>query len=220
MCFGVAKDLHAIQNIWHQHAADFVAGGVCREMGDMRVATEKAETFLHHERGMCTALGDALRSAFTDCLQLHTLSAHHWQLHTASLAFVVLAQLCGLITVFSCRIRWSKWASAAAYVYTACILPITNIFMGNATASLLVDRLVITALTCLFVCIHYLCATIFMYTYSICARACMFTPQHDRPDHVCMHNADCNNESALTSHCVSLACFAGEQRTVWRGCWG
>ncbi|KAA6429848.1 MAG: hypothetical protein FRX49_00280 [Trebouxia sp. A1-2] len=32
-----------------------------REMGDMRVATEKAETFLHHERGMCTALGDALR---------------------------------------------------------------------------------------------------------------------------------------------------------------
>lgn len=100
MCFGVAKDLHAIQNIWHQHAADFVAGGVCREMGDMRVATEKAETFLHHERGMCTALGDALRSAFTDCLQLHTLSAHHWQLHTASLAFVVLAQLCGLITVF------------------------------------------------------------------------------------------------------------------------
>ncbi|DBB00057.1 hypothetical protein WJX77_006620 [Trebouxia sp. C0004] len=32
-----------------------------REMKDMRVATEKAETFLHHERGMCTALGDALR---------------------------------------------------------------------------------------------------------------------------------------------------------------
>lgn len=32
-----------------------------REMVDMRVATEKAETFLHHERGMCTALGDALR---------------------------------------------------------------------------------------------------------------------------------------------------------------
>lgn len=28
----------------------------------MRVATEKAETFLHQERGMCTALGDALRS--------------------------------------------------------------------------------------------------------------------------------------------------------------
>lgn len=31
-------------------------------MVDMRVATEKAETFLHQERGMCTALGDALRS--------------------------------------------------------------------------------------------------------------------------------------------------------------
>ena len=55
-------------------------------MGDMRVATEKAETFLHHERGMCTALGDALRSAFTHFLQLHTLSTHDWQLHTASLA--------------------------------------------------------------------------------------------------------------------------------------
>ena len=65
-------------------------------MGDMRVATEKAETFLHHERGMCTALGDALRSAFTHCLQQHTFSTHQWRLHTASLAFVILAQMPGL----------------------------------------------------------------------------------------------------------------------------
>ena len=35
--------------------------GCCREMADMRVATEKAEAYLHQERGMCTALGDALR---------------------------------------------------------------------------------------------------------------------------------------------------------------
>ena len=70
-------------------------------MGDMRVATEKAETFLHHERGMCTALGDALRSAFTHRLQQHTLSTHQWQLQTASLASVLFAQLCGLSTVLS-----------------------------------------------------------------------------------------------------------------------
>ena len=36
----------------------------------MRVATEKAETFLHQERGMCTALGDALRSVCHTCLPL------------------------------------------------------------------------------------------------------------------------------------------------------
>jgi len=49
--------------------------GLCREMGDMRVATEKAETFLHHERGMCTALGDALRSVPSHTVCKCTLSA-------------------------------------------------------------------------------------------------------------------------------------------------
>ena len=33
----------------------------CRQMVDMRLATEKAESYLQHERGMRTALGDALR---------------------------------------------------------------------------------------------------------------------------------------------------------------
>lgn len=41
----------------------------------MRVATEKAETFLHHERGMCTALGDALRSVLSQTVCNYTLSA-------------------------------------------------------------------------------------------------------------------------------------------------
>ncbi len=41
----------------------------------MRVATEKAETFLHHERGMCTALGDALRSVPSHTVCKCTLSA-------------------------------------------------------------------------------------------------------------------------------------------------
>ena len=33
----------------------------CRQMVDMRLATEKAESYLHQERGMRTALGEALR---------------------------------------------------------------------------------------------------------------------------------------------------------------
>ncbi len=92
--------------------------------------------------------------------------------------------------------------------------------MGNATASLLVDHLVITGLIRLFMRLRYLYAATLMCTYSMCALTCMLTSWHDRPDHVCMYNADCSNLSALTSDCVSLACVAGEQRRVWRGCWG
>ncbi len=78
-------------------------------MGDMRVATEKAETFLHHERGMCTALGDALRSPITYCLQLHALSTHQWQLHTSSQAFVLLAPAVWPVYRFlHAEFTWSK----------------------------------------------------------------------------------------------------------------
>ncbi len=109
--------------------------------------------------------------------------------------------------------------SICSDVYIASTLTDTDIFMGNAAASLLVNRLVAD---CTSVSVSastlYTCCDIYVYLQQVSTY--MYTSQHDRPEDVCMQSAAHTHDSAPTSHCVSVACFAGEQRKAWRGCWG